>query len=229
MFLTRNESSLILTLTKVLAGVWAFEGNGHFDREKNALNDVISEQGCDWLAAVSVGSEDLYREDIPASRLAEQIHDVRGMVRQHGGTCSTIPVTHTDTWTAWVNGANAPVIEASDVIISNAFPYWQGSDITEAAQTFANALSAAEGVSQGKPVWTGETGWPTAGDTEGAAVPSTANLQRYWREVQCSGGILFGKDSFWFSAFDHATRSDGVEQNFGVATSSRQLKISLNC
>src|ERR1700736_6142282 len=53
----------------------------------------------------------------------------------------------TDTWTSWVDPVNNPVIVgfasmlsllivASDVIITNGFPYWQGSAIEGANSTF---------------------------------------------------------------------------------------------
>lgn len=38
---------------------------------------------------------------------------------------ASVPVGHVDTWTAWVNGSNNPVIEASDFIGVDAYPYFQ--------------------------------------------------------------------------------------------------------
>lgn len=75
--------------------------------------NAISAHGSDWIIAISVGSEDLYRGDTSASALAQQIYDVRGMVRAQGVQAE---VGHVDTWTAWVDGANSEVITASDFI-----------------------------------------------------------------------------------------------------------------
>lgn len=66
---------------KILVGVWATD-DAHFGRDKAALLKVIKAQGTDWIAAISVGSEDLYRKDITPQKLATQIYDVRGMVGQ---------------------------------------------------------------------------------------------------------------------------------------------------
>ncbi|KAI8716243.1 Glycoside hydrolase family 17 [Fusarium sp. LHS14.1] len=87
---------------KILVGVWATD-DAHFGREKAALLSAIKAHGTDWIAAISVGSEDLYRKDITPQKLAQQIYDVRGMVRQFN---KNLRVGHTDTWTAWVDGAN---------------------------------------------------------------------------------------------------------------------------
>ena len=66
---------------KLLVGVWATD-DAHFGREKAALLKAIKQHGTTWIAAISVGSEDLYRKDITPQRLAQQIYEVRGMVRQ---------------------------------------------------------------------------------------------------------------------------------------------------
>lgn len=100
------------TGTQILVGVWAEDSN-HFEAEKQALLDAISAHGKDWIIAITVGSEDLYRKDIDPQTLANRIYDVRGMVRSVGVQAE---VGHVDTWTAWVDGANQVVIQASDFI-----------------------------------------------------------------------------------------------------------------
>ena len=74
-----------------------------------------------WLAGINVGSESLYRKEIDPNLLAQRIYDVKGMV-QIAYKATNVPVGCADTWTAWVDGANKPVITASDVIVVNAFP-----------------------------------------------------------------------------------------------------------
>jgi exo-beta-1,3-glucanase (GH17 family) len=100
------------TGTKILVGVWAEDVN-HFEAEKKALLNAISAHGKDWIIAITVGSEDLYRKDSNPNTLANRIYDVRGMVRSVGVQAE---VGHVDTWTAWVDGANEVVIKASDFI-----------------------------------------------------------------------------------------------------------------
>jgi glucan endo-1,3-beta-D-glucosidase len=81
------------TSTQILVGVWT-EDAAHFTAEKNALESAINAHGTSWILAISVGSEDLYRGDTTADALAQQIYDVRGMVRALGVTAD---VGHVDT------------------------------------------------------------------------------------------------------------------------------------
>ncbi|BFZ65036.1 hypothetical protein YB2330_006199 [Saitoella coloradoensis] len=211
---------------KLMAGVWATDAT-HFDTEKQALLGALQQYGSHWLVGVSVGSEDLYRGDVSASQLAQQIYDVRGMVQGPGGASST-PVGHTDTWTAWVDGSNAQVVTASDFLLVDGYPYWQGSDISSARDTFFQSYDATVNAAQGKPVMIGETGWPTGGDNYESAVAGVSELQSYWKSVGCelkSRGI----DYYWFSDVDCSYCAAGVEQNFGVAYNLGSLEIDLSC
>lgn len=147
----------IATGTKILVGVWTEDAN-HYTAEKNALQDAINAHGSDWIVAISVGSEDLYRKDTTASALAQQIYDVRGMVSAMGVNTQ---VGHVDTWTAWVDSNNAEVITASDFIGMDGYPYFQSSSIDDAVNTFWESVEQTRDVvnqvSPGKWVWVTET------------------------------------------------------------------------
>lgn len=123
------------TKTKILVGIWT-EDSAHYSAEKAALESAIHAYGIDWILAISVGSEDLYRGDTTASTLAQQIYDVRGMVRALGVQAE---VGHVDTYNAWTNSANDEVIKACDFIGMDAYPYWQGSSIEDAYNVFFQA------------------------------------------------------------------------------------------
>jgi len=174
----------VKTGTKLLVGVWA-EDDTHFEAEKQALLEAIQQHGHDWIVAVSVGSEDLYRGDTTASKLATQIYDVRGMIGSLGAGHKK--VGHVDTWTAWVDGANAAVIEAVDFLGMDGYPYFQNVSIHNghAKNAFWESMHATRAVAQGKKVWLTETGWPVSGSDMGPAVPSVKNAHTYWKEVAC--------------------------------------------
>lgn len=99
--------------TKLLVGVWA-TNNAHYEAEKTALLQAIQQYGTGWIVAVSVGSEDLYRNDHSASALASQIREVKSLLCERGA-CG-IEVGHVDTWTAWVDPKNEAVIRACDFV-----------------------------------------------------------------------------------------------------------------
>ena len=51
------------------------------------------------------------------------------------------------------------------------------------------------------PFWVGETNWPTGGQDFKAAVPSTENAAKYWKDAIC-GMLGWGVNTFVFEAFD---------------------------
>ncbi|KAK0251702.1 hypothetical protein LTS09_013162 [Friedmanniomyces endolithicus] len=201
---------------QILVGIWA-EDNTHYTNEKNALQAAINAHGSDWIIAISVGSEDLYRGDTSASTLAQQIYDVRGMVRAMGVEQQ---VGHVDTWTAWVDNANTEVIQASDFIGLDSYPYFQSAAIADASNTFWQSMTATRNqvnaVSPGKWVWVTETGWPVSGPNYGAAVASVQNAQTYWRSVACA--CFQQVHVFWYAYQDYsASPSFGVFGSNGNA------------
>jgi len=189
------------TGTGILVGVWT-EDETHYGNEKAALLSAIENYGSDWIIAISVGSEDLYRGDTTASTLAQQIYDVRGMVRAQGVKAD---VGHVDTWTAWVDAANNEVITACDFVGMDGYPYWQDSDINNAADVFFDSYTqtknAVNAVHSGIWVWVTETGWPVSGPSQGAAVASVSNAQTFWNTIACQ---LFNDGHvFWYAYQDY--------------------------
>lgn len=191
----------LTTGTKLLVGVWT-EDAAHFTAEKNALEAAIKAHGTSWILAISAGSEDMYRKDTTADYLAQQIYDVRGMVRALGVTAD---VGHVDTWTAWVDGSNDVVIKACDFIGMDGYPYWQGASIDDAYnvffQSYTDVKNHVSSTGSSAWVWVTETGWPVTGPTNGAAVASVQNAQKFWRSVACQ--LFKEAHVFWYAYQDY--------------------------
>jgi glucan endo-1,3-beta-D-glucosidase len=204
----------ISTGTKLLLGVWA-SGTNNIDKELGALQSAIQQYGSkltDLVIGISVGSEDLYRVSEPGIRnkagvgnnaemIVKFIKDTRSKLA--GTALAKIKVTHVDTWTAWVNTSNKDVIANVDFLAVNAFPFYESehdNQISNAGSLLSSAISATEGVAQGKDVWITETGWAYSGPTFGAADATVENAGKYWKEVGCA---LFGKKNvFWYTLRD---------------------------
>lgn len=211
------------TGTKIMVGVWATD-NAHYEAEKAALRAAIQQHGSGWIRAISVGSEDLYRKDNSPANLARQIRDVRGMVRGMG---VRKPITHVDTWTAWVDPANNEVIRACDFVSTDAYPYFQDASIDAAKDVFFKALGdtrrAVHAINPKKKVWVTETSQPWQGPPSGASVASVRNARRYWKDVACT---LFkqGVPTYWY-----AYHSNSVSPKFGVFGPNGKAVHSLKC
>jgi len=206
---------------KILAGIWTVDAT-HYSDEKGALLAASQQHGIDWLAAISVGSESLYRDDQDAASLAQQIYDVRGMMTTVPQG-NTILVGHVDTWNSWVtNGSDA--IVASDFLGTDGYPYFQNTEdnsISNANTEFWASVSAVQKVAQGKPVWITETGWPTSGPKDGNAVPSVANAHTYWQSVGCHAFATM--NTFWYTLDDFS-----ASPSFGVVSGTTP-KFDLTC
>ncbi|OCK85252.1 glycoside hydrolase family 17 protein [Lepidopterella palustris CBS 459.81] len=212
----------LATGMQILVGVWT-EDDTHFNDEKQALLNIILQYGSDWIIAVSVGSEDLYRGDTTPDKLASQINDVRGMIRSVGANQE---VGHVDTWTAWVNSANNEVISACDFVGTDGYPYFQYTAIQDGANVFWQSVQATrDAVNAVKPgtwVWITETGWPVSGGDYGAAVPSVSNAQAYWTNVACAA--FEQAHTFWYSYQDYS-----ASPSFGVVDANRNPIYNLAC
>ena len=209
------------TKTKLLLGLWGSAGQANIDNEVAAIQTAINNLGSsftDLVVGISVGSEDLYRisptgiennSGIGAgpSEIAGYIANVRQALS--GGPLKSAPIGHVDTWTAWVNGSNSAVIEASSFIGFDAYPYFQFQNengIDNAESLFFSAYDQTVAAVGGKPIWVTETGWPVSGETERLAEPSLANAKRYWDQVGC--GRLFGKVNTFCKLFFTLARTN---------------------
>ena len=156
------------TKTTLLLGMWASAGQDSFNNEITALKAAIQQYGSaftDLVVGISVGSEDLYRitptgienQSGPGAQPSELVNYISQTRNAISGTSlQGKPIGHVDTWTAYVNATNNPVIAALDFVGVDAYPYYQttqSNGIGSASQLFFDAYHATVNAAQGKPVW----------------------------------------------------------------------------
>ena len=220
--LLNTVPAALATGTTLLPGVWT-EDTAHFEAEKAALLAAVQQYGHDWIIAVGVGSEDLYRGDTDPNLLAAQIYDVRGMLASVG---AHVQVGHVDTWTAWVNRTNDNVTLACDFVGMDGYPYFQGATVEQAPTVFWDSYWDTRGVvdvvSPGTWVWITETGHPVSGADFGNSHPSIENAQSYWKSVACS--VFQQAHAFWFILSEWSSSPD-----FGVVGQDGMAYYDLSC
>ena len=229
------------TNTGLMLGIWASGGSSVVDNEIKAIQAAAEQYPkigklCE---GISVGSEDLYRSSELGVKAKAGIgadpEVVAGYIKKvkdalKGTALSSCPVGHVDTWTAWVNSSNEAVIDASDFIGFDAYPYFQNTmpnDISNAKALFQEAYQKTVDAVKGKPIITTESGWPVSGKTENLAVPSLKNAKTYWDEVGC--GLLFDKTpTYWYTCQDALPATPNP--SFGVIGSgSTKPLYDLSC
>lgn len=123
----------------------------------------------DYVEAITVGSETLYRGD----QTGASLHNYIGVVaNQFKG----IPVGTADSWNKFADGTgdqlfttDTPANPLVTYVLANAFAYWQGTKADDAYKTYfsdmAGAMQHIQNVAGDNAdkirVVNGETGWPT--------------------------------------------------------------------
>ncbi|KAL9624901.1 MAG: hypothetical protein Q9160_000948 [Pyrenula sp. 1 TL-2023] len=230
------------TRTTLLLGLWGSAGQDAFNNEITALKAAISQYGQDFadlVVAISVGSEDLYRNSATGissnAGIGANPADITNYISQTraaiaGTVLANKPVGHVDTWTAWVNGSNSAVTDASDFIGMDAYPYFQNTmanSITDAENLFFEAYNNTVAASAGKPVWVTETGWPVSGPDSNLALANVQNATTYFSEVGCR---LFGNINTWWYILQDAAPTT-PSPSFGIvgASLSQAPAYDLSC
>lgn len=70
---------------------------------------------------MTVGSETLYRGNFTGPELADKINTVKGKLPKG------IKVGTADSWNKFADGTGDAVVSAADIIMVNAFAFWQGA------------------------------------------------------------------------------------------------------
>jgi len=124
----------------------------------SAIQDAFQNGFGDQIYAVTVGSEALYRKEFTGQELADRIQSVQK-------TLSGVKVGTADSWHLFHDGTADAVIPVADILLCNAFSYWQGQEIGNATYSFFDDIHRAfehiqkvSGTSDKPELWVGETG-----------------------------------------------------------------------
>ena len=123
--------------------------------------------------------------------------------------------------------AHPQLVAELDFLLVNIHPYWAGIPVEEAAEYVVERWLAVKSAYPDQEVIIGETGWPTAGDPFGDAVPSEANQDRF---LESFFRLALERNApyFFFEAFDENWKGDAsgveVESHWGLWYSDRTMK-----
>ncbi|KAK2055427.1 family 17 glycosyl hydrolase [Colletotrichum caudatum] len=219
---------------QVILGIWPDTDQSYAADKAAILRHIPGYEG--QVYAVTVGSESLYRGDLTGVELAAKINDVKKSVPR-------FKVGTADSWNKYQDGTADAVIEQADILLTNAFSYWQGQTRDNATACFFDSIMQAfrriqsvSGSTNKPEVWVGETGWPSNGAKYQNAMPGHDNAQAFYSNGVC-GMVSWGFNVFFFEAFDepwkpHAIGKDGSEApetHWGGMRADRKAKYSLQC
>jgi len=199
---------------KTLVGAWLGS-----DKEKNQeeIENLIKLANEGYVDIAAVGNEVLYRDDLTEEELLDYIKEVKDEI-------TDVPVGYVD---AYYEFSQRPaLVENSDVILCNCYPYWEGTSYEHSFQHMRQMFHQTVNAAQGKKVIITETGWPSKGETLGGAIPSEENALKYFINAN-----LWSQDDeveiFYFSSFDESWKksSEGeVGAYWGIWDHKGKLK-----
>lgn len=177
---------------KTLVGAWLGDDAEKNEKEIEALIQLAKEGFVDIAA---VGNEVMYRKDLSEDELLAFIQRVRKEIPAH------IPVGYVDAYYEFT--IKPRITEACDVILTNCYPYWEGTNQEYSLSHMKSMYHQAKSVANGKQVIITETGWPSQGESFKDSHPSAENAMKYFINTQ-----LWSKDEnieiFYFSSFDES-------------------------
>lgn len=212
-----NQATTVLNAVKA-KGMKLFQGVFDIAQTSSCVQTIINANkaaGDNWASidTVSVGNELVNSGGATVGAVVDAINTARSLLRAAGYKG---PVVTVDTFVAMI--ANPALCKASDYAAANCHAFFDGSVAAADAGKFvldqAQRVSAACG---GMDTVITETGWPTAGNTNGKAVPSTANQKAALKSLQNH----FSSNLILFSAFNDLWKKNnagtyGAENFWGI-------------
>ncbi len=201
---------------KTLVGAWLGS-----DEEKNEeeIEGVIKVAKAGHADIVAVGNEVLLRGDLTEDQIIDFIQRVKKEIPD-------IPVGYVDAYYEFE--IHPRICEASDVILANCYPFWEGYPLEHSLLYMKDMYQRAVKAGKGKKVIISETGWPNLGSPDRAANPSYENAIKYfvnaytWAEEE-------NIEIFYFSSFDEIWKvgAEGdVGAYWGLWDKDKNLKYS---
>lgn len=200
---------------KTLVGAWLGDDLEKNEEEVAALV-YLANKG--YVDVAAVGNEVMYRKELQEEALIDYINRVKKALPE-------IPVGYVDAYYEFTN--RPKITEVCDVILANCYPYWEGCGIDYSLLYMKQMYYQAQAAAPGKKVIITETGWPSEGESLGAAVPGYENALKYFINAQ-TWSQTQGIEMFYFAAFDESWKVDAegtVGAYWGLWDQHEQLKF----
>ena len=203
---------------KTLVGAWLGDDDEKNKQEIKALIELANEGNVDIAA---VGNEVLYRNDLSLDELIDYMKEVRAAIPEH------IPIGYVDAYYEF--SAHLELVEHSDVILSNCYPFWEGCPAEYALLHMQSMYGQAMDAAKGKKVIITETGWPSKGENLKGAIPSEEHAMQYFINTQ-TWAKRSNVEVFYFSSFDESWKvgpEGEVGAYWGLWDKDENIKFSL--
>jgi exo-beta-1,3-glucanase (GH17 family) len=174
---------------KTLVGAWIGDDPRTNEREIAGALKVARAGHADIVA---IGNEVLLRGDQSEDEIIASIRKVKEAL-------PGIPVGYVDAYYLFCE--HPRLVEACDVLLINCYPFWEKCPLESSLGYMKEMVRRVTRAAGGKKIVISETGWPSAGDPVGAAVPSVEGALLYALNT-FEWAAQDGIEVFYFSSFD---------------------------
>lgn len=189
---------------KTLVGAWLSDDKDDNEKEIEGLIALAKAGNVD---VATVGNEVLYRNDLSLEELLGYIKRVKEALAG-----LDIPVGYVDAYYEF--SRHPELVEHSDVVLANLYPYWEGCPIEYALGHMQAMYGQVVDAAQGKPIIITETGWPSEGGGLKGALAGPEAAMKYFIDT-----IRWTNENkipiFYFSSFDESWKT-GDEGDVGA-------------
>ncbi|EXJ60978.1 murein transglycosylase [Cladophialophora yegresii CBS 114405] len=198
---------------KLILGVWV--SSSGISGAQGQVWDIINWGQWDLVQLIVVGNEAVFNGYASAGELAGFIGSSAQAFKKAGYTGA---VTTTEPLSVWEDSSSASAFcSVVDVVGANLYAFFNAAVTADKAGGFIQAqINILNGVCSGKPVFVLESGWPHAGNCNGAACPSPENQATALKGIQSTVGaqvvFLSYEDEPWKEPGQF-----GVEQFWGCS------------
>ena len=189
---------------KVAAGAWISSNLAQNDTE---IANLIAAANAGNVDIAVVGNEAVSLQGVTASQLVGYMNEVRASIP------AGIPVTTAEIYGTLL--ANQSLIDASDQILVNIYPFWEGRPFASSVCFLASAYNQVRSAVGNKTVVISEAGWPSGGGEPTGTWASPANSGQYFLQF-ISWARANNVPYFYFEAYDEAWKADYGEGRPGA-------------
>jgi GPH family glycoside/pentoside/hexuronide:cation symporter len=203
---------------KTMVGAWISDDK---QRNEKEIKTLINLAKSGYVDIAAVGNEVLLRNDITEQELINYINRVKEALSD-----LDIPVGYVDAYYEFYQ--RPKLVEVSDVILTNCYPFWEGSSLEDSLMHLRQMHAITKKVANGKKVIITETGWPSQGQTVENAYPNQLNAMKYFIQTQ-EWTKNEDIEMFYFSSFDETwkVRVEGeLGARWGIWDKNESLKYS---
>jgi len=170
---------------KLILGVWI--SSTGISGAQGQVTDIVNWGQWDLVQLIVVGNEAVFNGYASAGALADFISSSAWAFKNAGYTGA---VTTTEPLSIWQDSGNAgSFCSVVDVVGANLYAFFNADVTADKAGSFIQSeIDILTGICSGKAVYVLESGWPHAGNCNGAACPSPENQATALKGIQATAG-----------------------------------------